>query len=138
MIVIDCSIMIAAVLEDEESTIADGVFRKLMNSQRLAIVPAIFYTETINVLLTALRKRRIDRKTWQNYHETIAVLPLEIDEAVLDPEKMIEISLIAEEYHLSAYDAAYLELAKRQKATLVTLDKKLHRAAVLSKVAYSH
>jgi predicted nucleic acid-binding protein len=137
MIVLDCSIVIAGVLEDEENVIADEIFESLMNSQHIAIVPAIFYTEIINVLLTALRRKRIDRKTWQNYHETIALLPLEIDKTVLDPKKIVEISLIAEEYHLSSYDAAYLEVAKRKKALLATLDKKLHHAAVLANVAYS-
>jgi predicted nucleic acid-binding protein len=138
MIVVDCSVIIAAALEDEESAIADKVFQKLMANQWHAVVPAIFYTEIINVLLTALRKKRIDRKAWQNYHESIAMLPLEIDDAVLKPEKIHHLSLIAEEYHLSAYDAAYLELAKRKKAMLVTFDKKLHHAAILSHVAYSH
>ncbi|MDR0290368.1 MAG: type II toxin-antitoxin system VapC family toxin, partial [Treponema sp.] len=32
-------------------------------------------------------------------------------------------------YKLSAYDAAYLELAERRKATLCTLDKRLRTAA---------
>jgi predicted nucleic acid-binding protein len=36
---------------------------------------------------------------------------------------------LAREYNLSAYDAAYLELAIRYDAPLATLDGKLQRAA---------
>jgi predicted nucleic acid-binding protein len=37
--------------------------------------------------------------------------------------------VLAEELQLTAYDAAYLELALRQEAPLATLDDRLRRAA---------
>jgi predicted nucleic acid-binding protein len=41
---------------------------------------------------------------------------------------------LAQEYDLSAYDAAYLELAMRKRAILGTLDKNLRRASALAKI----
>jgi predicted nucleic acid-binding protein len=41
---------------------------------------------------------------------------------------------IAKTCHLTAYDAAYLELAMRKDATLATLDKQLVKASNLSGV----
>jgi predicted nucleic acid-binding protein len=42
---------------------------------------------------------------------------------------------LARTYHLSAYDAAYLELAIREGLPLATLDDDLHRAAAGAGVA---
>jgi predicted nucleic acid-binding protein len=36
---------------------------------------------------------------------------------------------LAEKYHLTSYDASYLELAMRSSVPLATLDKPLRRAA---------
>ena len=59
-------------------------------------------------------------------------LRLRVDASVLE---MRAISELAERHALSTYDAAYLELAARQGATLITLDKQLAAAATSARVA---
>jgi predicted nucleic acid-binding protein len=59
-------------------------------------------------------------------------LRLRVDSTV--PE-LRAISELAERHALSTYDAAYLELAARQAATLITLDKELAAATVAAGVA---
>ncbi|MBA3967982.1 MAG: type II toxin-antitoxin system VapC family toxin [Nitrospirales bacterium] len=41
---------------------------------------------------------------------------------------------LAQKYHLSSYNASYLELAKRREIPLATLDVKLRQACLSSKV----
>lgn len=62
-----------------------------------------------------------------NRVELIMTLPIHIETAdfrVLDASR-----LLAREYSLSAYDAAYLELAQRQGLPLATMDRRLLSAA---------
>jgi predicted nucleic acid-binding protein len=44
----------------------------------------------------------------------------------------------AEEYRLTVYDAAYLELAVREGVPLATLDNDLRNAARAAKVSLAH
>lgn len=47
---------------------------------------------------------------------------------------MQKIAVVARDHGLTAYDAAYLEIALRLRLPLVTLDHHLARAAALAKV----
>jgi len=42
---------------------------------------------------------------------------------------------LARDYRLTAYDAAYLDLAKREQLSLATLDDDLHKAGLALGVA---
>ena len=132
MIVIDCSILIAGTAHDESSALADRIFEKLESFEVNAIVPSIFFLEIANVLVSNLRRKRIDISDIEKYTELFAGLPIRRDEN----GRIEDIINIAVEYGLSAYDAAYLELAKRNNFPLVTLDKKLGEAAEKSGVGY--
>ena len=52
---------------------------------------------------------------------------LGVEQVAVDP---VAVVVLAGETGLTAYDASYLWLARRLRATLVTLDRKLTRAAV--------
>jgi len=52
-----------------------------------------------------------------------------------DPELWERVRRFAEQYGLTAYDAAYLELAKRLGLPLATLDKDLQRATKSASVS---
>jgi predicted nucleic acid-binding protein len=59
-------------------------------------------------------------------------------DTVLDSDTICRFHTLAMEYELTAYDAAYLELAQRKGLGLATLDQRLHSAALRAgvKVAF--
>jgi predicted nucleic acid-binding protein len=82
--------------------------------------------------LVAERRRRLTRDERLQVLDEAARLQLRVDASV--PE-LRAISDLAERHALSTYDAAYLELAARQGAALITLDKVLAAAATSAGVA---
>jgi predicted nucleic acid-binding protein len=66
--------------------------------------------------------------------ERLRLLPIEIEHR---PAAWLtqQILPLARTYHLSAYDAAYLELATREGLPLATLDDELRQAACTAGVA---
>ncbi len=112
--------------EDEVDEYADTVLRWIGDST--ARVPAIWPLEVANVLLVAERRDRLTRADTSRFVELIAALPILVDTdtprratgAILD---------LGRELYLSAYDAAYLELALRHRVPLATRDDKLRAAA---------
>jgi predicted nucleic acid-binding protein len=136
MIVIDCSLVIAGTLLDEVDKFAEHVLQKLADNKLQAVVPALFYMECANVLLTAYKKKRITKAQWNDYQDTIAILPIDTDYFAIQSQNLVVLSSLAEKYSLTIYDAAYLELAKRMGAKLATLDKELNNAATEMKVVY--
>jgi predicted nucleic acid-binding protein len=95
-------------------------------------VPAVWRLEFPNALLVAERRKRLTREERRQILDEAARLRLRVDATV--PE-LRAISELAERHDLSTYDAAYLELASRQGATLLTLDKALATAAAAASVA---
>ena len=133
MIVIDCSILIAGTAKDETSAIADQILERLESLELEAVVPSIFFLEVANVLVSNLRRKRIDVSDLDQYTELFSILPIKQDEG----GNIKDIINLAVEHGLSAYDASYLELAKRNNFPLVTLDKKLNEVARKSNVGYN-
>jgi predicted nucleic acid-binding protein len=82
--------------------------------------------ECANVLVGAQRRGRLDGEQKKVLIERAMALPLLIDREAVS---IGEIEWLAEQYGLTAYDAAYLELAIRRSLTLLTLDAKLVAAA---------
>ena len=52
--------------------------------------------------------------------------------------RALEILTLAEQHRLSAYDAAYLEIALREGLPLATLDENLKKAARTAGVSTAH
>lgn len=123
-LVVDASVTLPWFLEDERTAFTDGILAALGGEEYW--VPALWRLEFPNALLAAERKRRIDRQTRLEALELAAGLALRVDAAPID---MRAVSDIAERHGLSAYDAAYLELAQRHGFGLVTLDRALAEAA---------
>jgi predicted nucleic acid-binding protein len=65
------------------------------------------------------------------------MLPIQTD-VHLNAEAMWRFRTLAREYDLSAYDAAYLELAQRRGLGLATMDRHLIRAARKAGVEVIH
>ncbi len=126
MFVVDNSVVMAWCFEDEASTYTEGVLDRLQETQ--ALVPAIWPLEVANVLLIAERHDRLKEAQSAHFAQLLQELPILIEEA--DVARILSAVLaVARAHRLSAYDAAYLELAARQGLPLATQDDRLRKAA---------
>jgi predicted nucleic acid-binding protein len=130
--VIDASVAISLIFEDESSPYSDAVADSLENSQ--AAAPIIWPLEVANSVLTAVRRGRIPAADVPRLFGAMIRLRVEIDRGI-DPEHLARIVLnLGLTHRLSAYDASYLELAIRRGLPLATLDQRLRDAAVVAGV----
>jgi predicted nucleic acid-binding protein len=93
-----------------------------------ALIPALFRLEMQNALLEALRRKRVTREIVDERLGDLDRLNLVVDSAAANLTFKSGLAL-TERFGLSAYDAAYLELAERAKRPLMTRDKTLRTAA---------
>jgi predicted nucleic acid-binding protein len=124
--VLDASTTLAWCFEDETTAPAAGVLERLREQE--ARVPPLWLLELANGLVVAERRQRITRAESTRFLGLVGELPIRIDQAsTLDlASSVID---LARDYELSAYDAAYLELALRLGEPLATLDQRLRSAA---------
>jgi predicted nucleic acid-binding protein len=122
--VLDSSIALSWCLPDESGT--DQVQREVAGSG--AIAPAHWPLEVANALLMAERRQRINAEFRNATLRDLAALPITFD-AETSVRAWNETLRLAEAYRLTAYDAAYLELAQRLALPLATLDAELRVAA---------
>jgi predicted nucleic acid-binding protein len=130
-IVIDASVALAWCFPDETSDYADAVLMALEG--QVALVPAIWPVEITNALLVGERRKRIRRAELQRFVELLKGLDI-IEDSQTVTETVHHISPIAREYDLSAYDAAYLDVAIRHEMPLATLDGAVQKAARSARV----
>jgi predicted nucleic acid-binding protein len=123
--VIDSSIALAWALPDEASKEAER-FLSRISIRSILWVPALWWYEMANALLMAERRKRLTEAERISLMELYRKLPIRTD-MVLDPDRMWHFHALAIGYNLSAYDAAYLELAQRRGLGLV--DRPLRLAA---------
>ncbi len=124
--VLDCSVSMSWCFDDEANEYADSVLNSLQTIS--ALVPNLWAIEATNVLLVAERRKRITPAQSIRAIALLQALPIFTDEN--SPQQTMSATLdLARSHGLSAYDAAYLELALREGIALATLDKRLAQAA---------
>ena len=124
--VLDCSLAMGWCFEDEKSPQGDQILGKLIVEGQEALVPSLWRLEVVNVLNVAERQERISTARSLVFLDFLLELPIIVDET---PQDFKDIHLLSKAYGLSAYDAAYLDLATREQVPLATFDKKLIKAA---------
>ena len=129
--VLDCSITMAWLFEDESSEATDAILERLETSR--ATVPSIWPLEVANVLVHAVRRKRITTIRSAHFIDALAKLPILVD-ASTTARAMHSIYTLANEEKLTIYDAAYLDLALREQIPLATQDDDLLKAAKRLKV----
>jgi predicted nucleic acid-binding protein len=112
--------------EDEADVYADWVHDSLTANG--ALVPPLWATEVANVLATGERRGRITSADSRTFLAMLAQSPIVIDDRP-PMDCLPDILSLARDHGLTAYDAAYLELAMRSGCPLATLDDALLRAA---------
>jgi len=121
--VIDCSAAAAWVLADEHSESADAALDAVVAHG--AVAPALLWFEFRTVLLRAERLGRIEPGETELALSLFDDLRIRLDRVPRGDEVM----RLARTHGLTAYDAAYLELALRDGCPLATLDRRLARSA---------
>ena len=119
----DASIAAAWVLPDEEAALADLALDRLGHDT--AQVPDLFWHELRNLLLSAERRGRINKRHADVSMDRLRQLPIRSSGEVDDRHVMA----LARDHGLTAYDASYLALAIRDGCALASLDRRLIDAA---------
>jgi predicted nucleic acid-binding protein len=125
--VVDASATLPWRFQDEATPWTEALLDRLKYGEEVR-VPAHWPLEVTNSLLTARRRGRVTAEQIKEFIEDLAALCIRID-APASPAQWPGILAIAEQQHLTAYDAAYLELARRCNLPLATLDGDLRQAA---------
>src|SRR5262245_46004884 len=106
--VIDCSVALSWFFADEDSAYANAVARNLTTVT--AVAPCLWPIEVANALLVGERRSRCTSTQTSRWLEDVGVLAIAIDHEA--PMRAWTYTLeLARKHDLSAYDAAYLELA---------------------------
>jgi predicted nucleic acid-binding protein len=127
--VLDASVALAWVADASMDAYAAEIELAVKDGSR-AVVPVLWQLEVANGLLMAERRK--------------VLTPAEAEQGLFDMERFLasgaevdgtgtrmrQATNLARTHHLTAYDAAYLELALREGLPLATLDKSLRAAAV--------
>lgn len=109
--------------EDEATTRTDALLVRAADGG--FVVPSLWFLEVANALLSAERRGRLDPEQTLELVSRLQELPAERDPAAVPPSAVLA---LARTHRLTAYDAAYLELAIRRSLPLATLDQDLQRA----------
>jgi predicted nucleic acid-binding protein len=121
--VVDASVTAAWFLPDEATPYTEAALQATAEVD--VWVPALWSLEVGNLFLSAQRRRRINDAKRRELVIAAAGLRLRVDREAVS---MIELDELASALSLSAYDAAYLELALRRKLYMATLDQALRKA----------
>ena len=130
--VLDGSVTMAWFFRDETNAYAEAVEDALAQAE--AVVPSLWPLEIANTLVVGERRNRCTEAqsvTWLSY---LRALPIIVDDETAARSWDDTLGL-ARAHQLSAYDAAYLELAMRRSLPLATLDERLKEAAAAVGVA---
>lgn len=124
--VIDASIALSWCFEDEATPETDLLFEYVRDEG--AVVPSLWHLELGNVLLMAEKRKRLSAEDVTTRLRLISALPITTDQET-SAKAWQDILSLARIEGLTTYDAAYLELAIRLGAPLLTKDEQLARAA---------
>lgn len=127
-VVADASFCGAWILAAEFSEEADRLLSQLIKGTVQLVVPALWHYEMMNLLRSALRRKRLVPEDVSEAIDALEQVPIILEDLPGGPARR-RIFHLAVQFDLSAYDAAYLELADRLKIRLVTCDAKLKAAA---------
>lgn len=131
--VLDNTVTMAWCFTDEATDFTETLLNRLSDLTDTALVPALWLYEVVNVVELAVRKGRITKDKAFDFLESLAELPIEVED-LSRTEVFVSVRALAERYRLTGYDAAYLELAVRHRLPLAALDADLNKAALAAGV----
>jgi predicted nucleic acid-binding protein len=125
--VVDASATLPWCFADEATEWSESLLDRLRSGDQ-ATVPAHWAVEVSNGMLVALRRGRIQPGRPELFWEELDILPIDVDPP-LSSEQAKSVFAICSAHGLTVYDAVYLELAKRKRLPIASLDAELIKAA---------
>ena len=124
--VVDASLVLTWCFPDENASLALHV-ADMFKRGDTAIAPPVWPHEVLNALLVGEKRKRISKALVQTFLEDLASLPITLEQS---PAGTVfeRVQSLCREHSLTAYDAAYLDLALDGGLPLATLDGDLIRA----------
>lgn len=124
--VLDYSVTMSWCFDDEVTDYGEAILDSLDNHQ--AVVPTIWPLEVTNVLLMAIRRKRLNKAKAAAFLDRLGDFPIEL--ANSKPiSAMSTIFSLGADKKITSYDASYLDLAIARNIKIATLDKGLIKAA---------
>ena len=124
--VVDASVVLTWCFPGENAAMAQhvaGMFKR----GGTAVAPSFWPHEVLNALLVGEKRKRISKELVRSFLDDVARLPIALEQfpagVVFD-----RIQQLSREHGLTAYDAAYLDLALESGIPIATLDEDLVRA----------
>jgi predicted nucleic acid-binding protein len=132
-LVVDASVALSWALPDESSAYADSVLAVV---ERDGIrVPELWAREIANGLAVAYLRKRITTADERAFLAALSRLSIQVEHAPSAATAIRDGTAAALRYGLTAYDAAYVDLAWREELPLATLDTAMRKAAEQSQIA---
>lgn len=126
MVVVNSSALVSLLLEDEFDDVANAMRSVIIEED--IVVPSLLRWELLNALRTAERRGHLSPEEVEKKLDQVAALAPLVDARDCSTDLRAELFL-ARRFNISSYDAAYLELAARKGAKLITRDERLTEAA---------
>ena len=125
--VADSSVGISWSILSQRDTATETLQDEVVNGRRF-VVPVLWFFEVANTLVMLTRRGRLPVQERQAASERLLELNPEVDPEGQDLALSV-IATLAHDQTLTAYDAAYLELALRRGLPLASRDRRLNDAA---------
>jgi predicted nucleic acid-binding protein len=124
-LVLDSSAALAWIYDDEATEAIRRIFNAVADEG--AFVPSLWRLEIANSLSGAVHRGRIDHEFRRAALADLGDLDIIVD-AQTDARAWNATLEFADRFLLTAYDAAYVELAQRRALPLATLDRDIQKA----------
>ena len=127
---LDASVALSWLLEDAGpgQAYSNEIFTVLTRPESEARVPVTWGLEIANVIAKSELRHGLQVSRSQAFLTALGAAPIICDTETASQALLATLEL-ARRYHLSSYDASYLELALRSALPLATLDRDLQAAA---------
>ncbi|HUT34932.1 MAG TPA: type II toxin-antitoxin system VapC family toxin [Planctomycetota bacterium] len=124
-VVVDASAAAAWVLEDVRTPESDRLLAWVASRTLTLVAPAIWSYEILNLLRTAVLRGRLEERDARGALDAIAIIPREI--VSIESQGEAAVLGTAMGLQLSAYDAAYVNLAESRGMDLISGDTHILR-----------
>ena len=124
-VVLDASTALAWAFEDESSARGDAALDALTDG--FGLVPSLWPYELANGLRTSVRRGRMSSAEAAEFLVTLEELDIRVEAQSVTPAELLADALA---WDLTAYDAAYVRLARDRGLPLATGDSAMAKAAV--------
>lgn len=130
--VVDASATLPWCFSDEQTPATRALLMRAAVAETL-VVPDHWAAEVLNVLIQGQKRGRISETEIGERLMDLGSFNISVDRRPIT-NYFFDVRRIAQRYKLTAYDAAYLELAVRRRLPLATLDRDLATAAIAAGV----